>query len=75
MPRKFHIYLSRPVVTTVLEETWGLAGEFTEKYDFSPVLLVLGLWVWGNLMGLAAFPRVLNKTSSLPNQASQRTLA
>lgn len=59
-PGKFHIYLGRPMVTTVLEETWGLAENPQEKASLSLMRSVPGLHIWGNLTGWAAFSRILN---------------
>jgi hypothetical protein len=70
LPGKFHIYLGRPMVTMVLEETWGLAENPQEKATLSLMRSVPGLHEWGNLMGWAAFSRILNKTLTLLNLPS-----
>jgi hypothetical protein len=54
----------------VLEETWGLAENPQEKATLSLMRSVPGLHEWGNLMGWAAFSRILNKTLTLLNLPS-----
>lgn len=61
-PGKFHIYLDRVVLMTVLQGIWGLGGKVTgESWTLIP--LKFSILDVGGLMGLPDFSRI---TLTLP---------